>query len=191
MLFRSSASSRRRTRRSTAARRAPSSTRSRGRVPTRFTARLFCSIAIRSSTRKAPFDGLANTGKPAFHREQFGGSIGLPIRKDKTFFFVNYEGFPPDAGAEHIRRWFRFLPRAAGRLTIHNAAGGPLTVTIDPTAAKYLNLFPIPTAPNTATCDCGTVVVSGLSKISENFVIARFGPELFREEHVVHDIPAG
>jgi Carboxypeptidase regulatory-like domain len=36
------------------------------------------------------FDGAS---VPGFQRNQFGGSIGAPIRKDKTFVFTNFEGF--------------------------------------------------------------------------------------------------
>ena len=35
------------------------------------------------------FDG---ANPPTFRRNQFGGSVGGPIRKDKIFFFANYEG---------------------------------------------------------------------------------------------------
>jgi len=36
------------------------------------------------------FDGAS---VPGFERNQFGGALGGPIQRDKTFFFFNYEGF--------------------------------------------------------------------------------------------------
>jgi len=32
-------------------------------------------------------------GKPALHRNQFGGNFGGPIQKNKLFFFIDYEGY--------------------------------------------------------------------------------------------------
>jgi hypothetical protein len=45
------------------------------------------------------FDPLS--GPPAFHRNQFGGAIGGPIKKNKTFFFVNYEGLRAELGLQN------------------------------------------------------------------------------------------
>ncbi len=36
--------------------------------------------------------GYFNTVKPQFNQNQFGGTFGGPVKKDRTFFFVSYEG---------------------------------------------------------------------------------------------------
>ena len=38
--------------------------------------------------RPAPLD----SEKPDFKQNQFGGTFGGPIKKDRTFFFASYEG---------------------------------------------------------------------------------------------------
>jgi hypothetical protein len=47
---------------------------------------------LRNNTLDAPnyFD---QGPAPPFRRNQFGGSLGGPVQKEKTFFFTNYEGF--------------------------------------------------------------------------------------------------
>ena len=40
-----------------------------------------------------PLDALNPTHRPPFQLNQFGGSFGGPIQKDKTFFFTSYEGY--------------------------------------------------------------------------------------------------
>src|SRR5262249_38206593 len=39
---------------------------------------------------------------PKFQRNEFGGSLGGPLKKDKSFLFVNYEGFRQNLGLSHL-----------------------------------------------------------------------------------------
>src|SRR5438477_9903231 len=44
---------------------------------------------VQTSTYSAEF----GRAKPAFRQNQFGGTLGGPIRHDKTFFFMDYQGW--------------------------------------------------------------------------------------------------
>lgn len=44
------------------------------------------------------FNNASNVGIPALKRNNFGGTIGGPIKKDKTFFFFDYEGLRASTG---------------------------------------------------------------------------------------------
>ena len=116
----------------------------------------------------------ANPVKPLFRRNQFGGVAGGPIRRDTTFFFLDYQGQRQTIGRTVIST----VPTVLQRLGVFTEAIGgrvpviydPATTTpagtavtrapfagnaipserIDPVARTLLEQYPLPTTPGTA-----------------------------------------
>ncbi len=100
-----------------------------------------------------PFDPTPNATTPIspqseLRQNDFGGSFGGPIVKNRTFFFGAYEGFRQIAGVQNPI--FNSVPtlaqEQAGPLGIVNANPATAGLPVDPIAAKLFTLFP---APNT------------------------------------------
>lgn len=86
------------------------------------------------------FDGAA---PPPFKRNQFGTTAGGPIKKDKTFFFFNYEGLRQSLTNTAVDT----VPSQAarnGNLCAPPNCSSTTTITVDPQAARYLAFWPLP-----------------------------------------------
>jgi hypothetical protein len=76
------------------------------------------------------------SSKLPFRRNQFGGSLGGPLIKDRAFLFGNYEGLRRREGVPTLYN----VPSPDARQG--NLTSGP--VTIAPSVVPYLNLYPLP-----------------------------------------------
>jgi hypothetical protein len=98
---------------------------------------------------------LGNSPIPPFVRNQFGAGIGGPLKRNHTFFFVNYEGFRevqsstaiaavPDALAHQ-----GLLPSAGNPSGCSNTtASGCVAIPINPLIQQFLNLLPSSNGPD-------------------------------------------
>ena len=83
------------------------------------------------------FQNRAGNARPNLIQNQFGASIGGPIRKDKTFFFGNWEEYRNRNGAPTITTVPTGLERTGNFSQTRNAAGNVVAVA-DPLTNRQL-----------------------------------------------------
>jgi hypothetical protein len=118
------------------------------------------------------FGNRAGIPKAAFRRNEFGGTFGAPIRRDKTFVFGDYQGIrviqPPAGGqvdsiptlaqqqmvesgdfsqlGSTVYNPFQTVAGANGVVTRVPFAGNQIPLgMLDPAAVKTMTLLPVPT----------------------------------------------
>jgi len=124
------------------------------------------------------FTRAAGQPNPPFRRNQFGGSAGGPIIKDKIFIFGDYEGLrqskgiptsvsvPSDALRGGLFTYSAPLPPNCAFVTATTCQ-----VTINPYSQALLALYPH--ANSSIGANTGQYVTAGVQIVPENFYTAR------------------
>jgi hypothetical protein len=109
------------------------------------------------------FQNRAGRSRPAFNQNQFGASIGGPIKRDKTFFFFNWEDYRIRQSSPSITTVPSPLQRTGNFSQTLNSAGRMVAVA-DPLTTRQL-----PDGSYTRDVFSNNIVpVSRFSKVASN-----------------------
>lgn len=121
---------------------------------------------------------------PPFRRNQFGGSLGGPIRKNNTFYYADYEGLRQSLSSSN--QITVFAPSAAKGIL--NFPGGPSTypsgcvptatpnqcqIQVDASVQPFLGLWHAPNAGLLGTGNTGIYAFTARQLLTDNFVSGR------------------
>ncbi len=153
------------------------------------------------------FSNRAGIPKGRFNRNQFGGNVGGPITRGRTFFFINYEGLRQRTAS--VGTFTVPLPewRRGDFSTLRNAAGQPIIIydplttrpdpnnpgrfirdpfpnnvipsaRISPIARSVMQYWPSPnTAPTNANTQANNYTVAGTTVTENNQIDSRVDHE--------------
>jgi hypothetical protein len=130
------------------------------------------------------FENASGLTKAPFRRNQFGGSGGGPLWRDKVFIFGDYEGLRQSKGITHIAKVLS--PEARSGFLGDPGTGAPQTpFTVNSEIAKFLTFYHLPNAglispdptltcnQTTVVCNTGRYAFSGAQAVPENYYTTR------------------
>ena len=123
---------------------------------------------------------------PILKQKQFGGTLGGPVQSNRTFFFVDYEGFRQRQGQVNNLTVPTMAMRSGDFSELSQSIFDPVNGRtqfpgnripanrIDPIAARYVALFPTPTSPGLANNYASTTIRTQTSTTADGRLDHRF-----------------
>jgi hypothetical protein len=120
--------------------------------------------------------------QPPLRRNQFGATLGGPIRNDRSFYFLGYEGLRERKG----RTINTIVPNVGAReglLPHPTIPGETLAVGVDPAVRPYLDAFPLPNGEDLGG-GLAAHVFGFTEEINQHFLQGRYDRNVGRDGQV-------